>query len=117
MEPSNPPPPSLINRNARNEIKIKTNPPYNEEYSLACPSHHETYRGVRSSRERKVMACGVETGLCCVYERGAFQVSDNVSNSTLDVVDFICDRTTFCDRGGGLGLAVAVDMGCGFGGR
>lgn len=47
-----------------------------------------------------------------ILERGAFEVGDDVGDSTLDEIDFISNGTALSDGGSGLGLAVAVDVGC-----
>lgn len=48
-----------------------------------------------------------------VFERGALEVGNDVSNGALDELDFVGDGAALSDRGGGFGLAVAVGVGWG----
>lgn len=47
-----------------------------------------------------------------ILERGAFEVGDDVGDSTLDEIDFVGNGTALSNGGSGLGLAVAVGVGC-----
>lgn len=50
--------------------------------------------------------------LLLVLERGAFEVCDHIGDSALDELDFVGDGTTFGNGCSGLGLAMAVYVGC-----
>lgn len=47
-----------------------------------------------------------------VFKRGAFEVGDDVGDSTLDKIDFVGNGSALSNGCGSLGLAVAVNVGC-----